>query len=93
MRERDLDTMTSRVHDTTRGLTDATRENVARMTEYARLQADRMSERAGDLAEGAGAALDTWTSQTRGYVRAHPLQAMAITVAAGYLLGRIFRRA
>ena len=91
-RETDLDGMEGRGAETTRGLADATRDSVARATEYARTQVDRMSERAGDLAEDAGTTVDKWSAHASSYLRSHPLRTLAITAAMGYVLGRVFWR-
>ena len=58
----------------------------------------RMSERAQDLAqdvrgqveEWIGDSIERWPAEVRRYVRDHPLQALALTVGIGFLLGKVF---
>jgi ElaB/YqjD/DUF883 family membrane-anchored ribosome-binding protein len=38
------------------------------------------------------AATDEWMDATRGYVREHPVAALAVALAAGYLLSRLTAR-
>lgn len=97
---RDDATRTGRaVASAARDMADATRSSVARAAGYARTQAMRASERAGDLATDAGAAIEDLTSEARGaatrvrdWISAHPLHVIASTIAAGYVLGRILFR-
>ncbi|MGH7279727.1 MAG: DUF883 family protein [Candidatus Rokuibacteriota bacterium] len=71
-----------------------------RASERAQEFADRASERAQDLAENArgqvvrltGKPIESWTADLRRFVSDHPLQAFAITVGVGYLLGKLMQR-
>jgi len=85
--------------DTAREVAEVTRGGVVRAADYARTQAVRASERAGDLASDAGAAVEDWTDRAREgavrartWVNAHPLQVLAATVAVGYVLGWVLFR-
>ena len=59
-----------------------------------------VSDRAHDLAAEAsdqverltGRPVDAWAADIRGYVRAHPLQSVAITIGLGFVLGKLFKR-
>ena len=84
---------------TARGIADATRDGMACAADRARLQAARISRRATELAGDAGAAVEAWTADARDaatrsgeWITAHPLQVLAATVTAGYVLGRILFR-
>jgi len=100
MRDEATRTRTARdVATAARDMADATRGGVARAAGYARTQAVRASERAGDLATHAGAAIEDLTSGARGaagrgrdWISAHPLHVLAGTMALGYVLGRILFR-
>ena len=88
-----------------RKLVDSAREVAERAGSYAQASVSRMSDRAqdvaGDLAEDAraqlerftGRNLDAWTSDVRRFVQDRPLQAVLITVAVGYVLGKMLKRA
>lgn len=60
----------------------------------------RMSERAQDLARRAkdrvaqatGQRVEPLVRPTRSFVRDHPLQALAVGVGLGYVLGKLIRR-
>ena len=49
--------------------------------------ADRFSEKADELLEMK----EDWVEATRGYVRDHPVAALGIALAAGYVLSAILR--
>jgi len=59
-------------------------------------QAARASAAAADLVDARRrellAAGDEWMNATRAYVRAHPLAALGIALAAGYVLSRVLSR-
>jgi ElaB/YqjD/DUF883 family membrane-anchored ribosome-binding protein len=63
-------------------------ETVERAAALASSAADRVSARSGDVL----AAKDEWMNTTRGYVRDHPVAALGIALAAGYLLSRLTGR-
>lgn len=50
--------------------------------------ADRFGAKSKELL----ATRDEWMNATRGYVREHPLAALGVALAAGYLLSRITAR-
>jgi ElaB/YqjD/DUF883 family membrane-anchored ribosome-binding protein len=59
-----------------------------------------VSDRAHGLAAEAsdqverltGRPVDAWAADIRSYVRAHPLQSVAITIGLGFVLGKLFKR-
>ena len=67
---------------------------------YARSRVTHLSERARHAARGAddrvarltGRSLEGWMTALRDFVRDHPLQAVAVTVGVGYVLGKLMRR-
>jgi ElaB/YqjD/DUF883 family membrane-anchored ribosome-binding protein len=64
-------------------------------------RAQEMAERAGTYVQDrardvgdhverlTGRSMDSWTRDARHYVREHPLQAIALTIGLGFLLGKI----
>ncbi|HEX6210605.1 MAG TPA: DUF883 C-terminal domain-containing protein [Methylomirabilota bacterium] len=71
---------------------------------YAQERAQEMADRAGtyvqDRAREMGAKverltgrpMESWTHDARHYVREHPLQAIALTIGIGFVLGKILGR-
>jgi ElaB/YqjD/DUF883 family membrane-anchored ribosome-binding protein len=67
-----------------------------RVQETANQAGAYVSERAraaGDEVERlTGRSLDSWTRDARHYVQTHPLQAIAITIGLGFVLGKLLAR-
>jgi ElaB/YqjD/DUF883 family membrane-anchored ribosome-binding protein len=61
---------------------------VDRAASVAAMAADRLGAKSDELLT----ARDEWMDATRGYVREHPLAALGIALAAGYLLSRFTGR-
>jgi len=80
---------------TTQGNTDKTIERASsgahdaidRATQTASAYAERFGEKAEEWLEMK----DTWVEGTREYVREHPVAALGIAVAAGYVLSMLMR--
>ncbi len=78
---------------------DRAQEAAERAGVYVQKQLDQVSERTRELArtvsdsvqEYGGRSAEVW-SDTRDYVRAHPLQMLAVMVAVGYVLGKVLLR-
>jgi ElaB/YqjD/DUF883 family membrane-anchored ribosome-binding protein len=93
-------------HGTEQGrrLLESARDAAERAGSYAQASVSRISDRAhdvaGDLAHDAragverftGVDLDAWSSDLRRFVQERPLQAILVTVAVGYVLGKILKR-
>ncbi len=104
MRDRGADNL-SQATEQGRKLVDSARDMAERAGSYAQTNVSRLSERAqsvaGDFAEDAreqlekftGRNVDAWASDVRRFVQERPLQAILITVAVGYVLGKMLRRA
>ena len=104
MKDRGIEGMGETVADQGRRLVDSAREMAERAGSYAQGSVSRISDRAqdvaGDLAEDArvrlehftGRNLDAWASDVRRFVQDRPLQAVLITVAVGYVLGKMLKR-
>lgn len=87
-----------------RRLMDSARDVAERAGSYGQASVSRLSDRAqdvaGDLAEDArvklerftGRNLDAWAADVRRFVQQRPLQAIAITIGIGYVLGKILKR-
>ena len=69
-------------------LSSGAHDAVDRAASAAVLAADRLGSKSKELL----AARDEWVDATRGYVREHPLAALGVALAAGYLLSRITSR-
>lgn len=80
---------------TTQGSTDKTLERASstahdaidRATQTASAYAERFGEKADEWLEMK----DTWVEGAREYVREHPVAALGIAVAAGYVLSMLMR--
>ena len=67
-------------------------------------QAQEMADRAGAYAQGrahdmseqverlTGRSMESWTREARRFVQQHPLQAVAMTIGLGFVLGKILGR-
>lgn len=75
--------MGDKVHAGVDRLTQSAHDTIDRVTAAASSAAERLSE--GRLANAA----QEWHSTTTAYVREHPLTAIGIAVAAGFLLSRL----
>lgn len=82
---------------TGRRLIDSVDDVAGRASAYAQARMVHLSERAQDLARGAngrvehitGQTIESWTGDARRFVRDHPLQALAVTIGLGYVLGKL----
>lgn len=66
----------------------AAHETVDRMAEAAGTAAERLSHKADEWMETR----DQWMESTRIYVREHPMAAIGMALAAGYVLSRLMSR-
>jgi ElaB/YqjD/DUF883 family membrane-anchored ribosome-binding protein len=66
---------------------DGAHSAIDRATETAAQYAERIGEKAEEWLEMK----DTWVEGTREYVREHPIAALGIAAAAGYLLSILMR--
>jgi ElaB/YqjD/DUF883 family membrane-anchored ribosome-binding protein len=78
---------------------DHVEEGLHRATDKAAHAANRASDKVDEAKERGRAAYDQardradeWLDEVRDYVREKPVQAVAIALGAGWLLGRILRR-
>ena len=88
-----------------RRLVESARDAAERAGSYAQTSVSRLSGRAqdvaGDLVGDAraqverftGRDIDAWSADLRRFVQERPLQAILATVAVGYILGKILKRA
>ena len=77
-----------RAHGGIDRLSSGAHRAVDRVTSRAAIGAQRLGAKSSELL----AAGDQWLGVTRGYVREHPLAAIGIALAAGYLLSRVISR-
>ncbi len=78
----------SSTHKQIERIGDSAHDAVDRATETA----SAVAERFGDKAEEWLEMKDTWVEGAREYVREHPIAALGIAAAAGYLLSLFMRR-
>src|SRR5438105_12821955 len=75
-------------------------EAASRAGEFVQNRMSEMSERAQGLVRDAndrlesltGRDVESWAGEARGRVREHPLQAIALTIGLGYVLGKLLTR-
>ena len=65
----------------------ATHRQIDQVSDNAHRVVDQFGEKADELMEMK----DDWVEATRGYVRDHPVAALGIALAAGYVLSAILR--
>lgn len=82
------DALGAKAHGGIDRLSSGAHDAVDRAANVAGVAAERLSVKSTELL----AARDQWMDATRGYVREHPLAALGIALAAGYLLSRITAR-
>ena len=75
-----------------------TQKHIERVSDGAHRVVDEAANRAGAIADRFGEKADEllemkedWLEATRGYVRDHPVAALGIAVAAGYVLSALMR--
>ena len=89
-----------KVEEMSEGAAEVAQDVAARAGEYVQARMGDVSERAQDFARDAnkqmerltGRDLDSWTSEARAFVRKHPLQAIALTIGLGYIVGKVMAR-
>jgi len=79
---------TEKAHAGIDRLSNGAHDTVERVASVAADTAQRLGAKSGELLR----AKDEWTESTRSYVREHPLAALGIALAAGYLLSRLTSR-
>jgi ElaB/YqjD/DUF883 family membrane-anchored ribosome-binding protein len=89
MEERRLESIGDTAQRNARRMAGDAQEMAARAGSYAQ----EMAQRAGQQVERlTGRSTDVWMRDTRRFVQDHPLQAVAITVGLGFVLGKILTR-
>jgi ElaB/YqjD/DUF883 family membrane-anchored ribosome-binding protein len=76
---------------TSQGSTDKTIERASSTAHDAIETASQYAERFGEKAEEWLELKDNWVEGARDYVREHPVAALGIAVAAGYVLSMLMR--
>jgi ElaB/YqjD/DUF883 family membrane-anchored ribosome-binding protein len=100
MDERRLESVGETAQRSARRLASEAQDAATQAGSYAQARAKDMADRAGDYARDMGAQverltgrpMDAWGREARQYVRSHPLQAVAITIGLGFLLGKLLGR-
>jgi ElaB/YqjD/DUF883 family membrane-anchored ribosome-binding protein len=80
-----------------RPLVDEASDIAERAGAYMQARMTRVSEQAQELAGRAnarverltGKPVESWAGEVREFMRTHPLQSLAITIAVGYVLGKL----
>lgn len=97
MEERQMDRMREASATGARRLKDSAQDVAERASAYVQARMGDVSERAQGLAQDAnarvaeltGKPVESWASDMRGYIREHPLQAVAIAIGLGYVFGKL----
>jgi len=104
MDERRLERITDTAQRSARRIAGDAQDMASRAGSYAQERAQEMAERAGTyVSERArdandriqrltGRTSDAWMKDAQRFVKAHPLQALALTVGLGFVLGKILAR-
>ncbi len=82
------DALSEKAHGGIDRLSSGAHQVIDRAAGAATVAAERLGAKSRDLL----ATRDEWTDVTRGYVREHPLAALGVALAAGYLLSRMLSR-
>ena len=83
-----FDRAADRVEERVHNATDKAAHAANRATDKVAEATERSRQMYGDVRERA----DEWLEEVREYVREKPVQAVALAIGAGWLLGRILRR-
>jgi ElaB/YqjD/DUF883 family membrane-anchored ribosome-binding protein len=100
MEDRRLESMSDTAQRNARRLAGEAQDAATRAGSYAQARAQEMADRAGEYARDmdaqverlTGQPMEAWGRDARRYVRSHPLQAIAITIGVGFLLGKLLAR-
>jgi ElaB/YqjD/DUF883 family membrane-anchored ribosome-binding protein len=74
------------------GTVGTARQAIGDVSARARSTVDQVADAAADVADRVGAQANDALAQALRYTSAHPLQALAVVLAAGFLAGRLSRR-
>jgi ElaB/YqjD/DUF883 family membrane-anchored ribosome-binding protein len=91
------ETLTEQLGETARRVAEAGRDTASRATDYVRDGLGRAADLAHDWSSKAGEQIaditgrqpDAWTRQVRGFVEQNPMKSLLITIAIGYMLGKL----
>ena len=100
MEDRRIDPMSESGQAGARRMADSAQDTASKAGSYMQARIGRVSARAQDYAQGAndqiervtGRPLESWTADARRFVQDHPLQAIALTVGLGFVLGKMLTR-
>jgi ElaB/YqjD/DUF883 family membrane-anchored ribosome-binding protein len=68
---------------------DAMGDTAARAASSVQQRLNRVSQRAQDFASDAGDQMGSFLEQARRFVQDRPLQAIALTIGVGFVLGKL----
>ena len=97
MNDRAIDRMRDTSEAAARRFVDEAQHVAGRAGAYMQSRMGDVSERAQEFAQDAnvrverltGRPIESWTADTRRLVRQHPLAALAVTMAVGYIVGKL----
>jgi ElaB/YqjD/DUF883 family membrane-anchored ribosome-binding protein len=100
MEDRRLESVSETAQRSARRLAGEAQDAAARASGYAQTRAQEVADRAGEYARDMGTQverltgrpIEAWSRDARNYVRSHPMQAVAITIGLGFLLGKLLAR-
>ncbi len=100
MDERRLESVSETAQQSARRIAGEAQDAAMRAGSYAQSRAQEMAGRASEYARDmdeqverlTGRPMEAWSREARNYVRSHPMQAVAITIGLGFLLGKLMAR-
>ena len=100
MDERRLESVSDTAQRSARHLAGEAQDAATRASSYAQARAQELADRAGEYAREMGTQVErltgrpveAWSRDARNYVRRHPMQAVALTIGLGFLLGKLLAR-
>src|SRR5207247_965443 len=96
MEERRLERITDTAQRSARRIAGDAQDMASRAGRSAQERAQELAERAGDANDRVqrltGRTTESWMKDAQCFVKEHPLQAVALTVGLGFVLGKILAR-
>jgi ElaB/YqjD/DUF883 family membrane-anchored ribosome-binding protein len=104
MDERRLESIGDTAQRSARRMASDAQDMASRASGYAQERAQEVADRAGSYVQQrardantqlerlTGRPAESWMADARRFVRDHPMQAVALTVGVGFLLGKILAR-
>ena len=100
MDEQRLESVSETAQRSARRMAAEAQDAATRAGSYAQARAHEVADRASEYARDmdaqverlTGRPVEAWSREARNYVRKHPMQAVAITIGLGFVLGKLLAR-